>query len=327
MIISRTPLRMSFVGGGSDMPQFYREHGGAVLSTAIDKYIFVTANQKFDKGIRLSYSETETVEAVDNIKHSLARHALQFLGVSSGIELTTVADIPSKGTGLGSSSAFAVGLLNVLYAFQRRFSSAEKLAEEACHIEIDRMGEPIGKQDQYAAAYGGFQFYEFNSDETVTVSPLIMPRQSKLDLQRRTLMFYTGKTRSASSILADQARELSCNGEKVHSMKRMVQLAHELRDALQAGQIDAMGEMLHENWNLKRSLARNVSNGDIDAAYDAAIAAGAQGGKVLGAGGGGFLIFYAPEAAHIAIERALAPLRRIPFTFENSGSRIIFADV
>lgn len=326
MIISRTPLRMSFVGGGSDIPQFYREHGGAVLSTAIDKYIFVTANKRFDNGIRLSYSVTEEVDAVDKIEHRLAREALQFLDVSSGIELTTVADIPSKGTGLGSSSAFAVGLLNVLNAVRGRFAPAEKLAREACIIEIDRMGEPIGKQDQYAAAYGGFNFYEFNSDETVTVSPLAMPLQSKLDLQRRILMFYTGKTRSASAILTEQAKEISSDRGKILSIKRMVELSRELRDALRAGHIDAMGETLHESWALKKSLTRKVSNPDIDAAYDAAMAAGALGGKILGAGGGGFFIFYAPEATHIAIERALAPMRRIPFTFDNAGSRIIFAD-
>lgn len=326
MIISRTPLRMSFVGGGSDMPQFYREHGGAVLSTAIDKYIFVTANKKFDNGVRLSYSVTEEVSSVDQIQHRLAKQAMQFLSIHGGIEMTTVADIPSKGTGLGSSSSFAVGLLNVLYAFQGKFASAGKLAQEACHIEINLMGEPIGKQDQYAAAHGGFHLYEFNKDETVTASPMIMPQQAKVDLQRRIVMFYTGVTRSASAILANQAKAISSNTDKIRGMKRMVELTYALRDELQAGRLDSFGEILHENWELKKGMTEGVSNPEIDAAYDAALAAGALGGKILGAGAGGFLIFYAPEAAHIAIERALAPMRRIPFSFDDVGSRIIFAE-
>ncbi|WP_199089691.1 GHMP kinase [Bosea sp. ASV33] len=325
MIISRTPLRMSFVGGGSDLPQFYREHGGAVLSTAIDKYIFVTANKKFDQGVRLSYSVTEEVDAIAKIEHRLARHSLQFLSMSGGIELTTVADIPSKGTGLGSSSSFAVGLLHVLHAFLGRFASAGQLATEACRIEIDLMGEPIGKQDQYAAAYGGFHLYEFKPDESVVVTPIIMPPQLKLDLQRRILMFYTGVTRSASAILSDQAKAITSNTDKINSMKRMVELTYHLRDELQSSRLDAFGEILHENWELKKTMAQGVSNPSIDAAYDAALNAGALGGKILGAGAGGFLIFYAPEDAHLAIESALAPMRRVPFAFDGVGSRIIFA--
>jgi len=325
MIISRTPLRMSFVGGGSDLPQFYREHGGAVLSSTIDKYVYITANRKFDDSIRLSYSVTEEVSSVSDINHPLARHALRHLGIDGGIELTTVADIPSRGTGLGSSSSFAVGLLNVLGAFQGRFTPPAQLAEGACHIEIDLMGEPIGKQDQYAAAFGGLQMYEFRPDGSVVVSPLLMTAPMRSMLQSRLLMFYTGITRSASAILATQAANMTSNASKVEAMKRMVELTYELRDELQAANLDNFGEILHENWVLKKSLADGVSNPIIDAAYEAALAAGATGGKILGAGAGGFLLFYAHESTHRSIETALAPLRRIPFTFDDSGSRIIFA--
>lgn len=326
MIISRTPLRMSFVGGGSDLPQFYREHGGAVISTAINKYIFVTANRKFDDGVRLAYSVTEEVSCAAELQHALARQAMHYLGVGGGIELTTVADIPSRGTGLGSSSSFAVGLLNVLHAFQERFTPARKLADEACHIEIDLLGEPIGKQDQYAAAFGGLSFYEFNQDDSVTVSPVVMPRSKKLELARNIIMFYTGVTRSASAILADQAQAMVSNQAKIQNMKRMVELTHILCDALRQGNIQSFGEILHENWELKKTMAQGVSNAAIDGAYEAARRAGATGGKILGAGAGGFLIFYAPEDRHEAIESALMPMKRIDFAFEDAGSQIIFAD-
>ncbi|UWF59413.1 GHMP family kinase ATP-binding protein [Brucella sp. 2716] len=325
MIISRTPLRMSFVGGGSDMPQFYREYGGAVLSSAIDKYIYITANKKFDCGIRISYSVTEDVQSASEVMHPLARHALEFIGISGGVEITSVADIPSKGTGLGSSSSFCVGILNVLNAFKGKFSSAAELAEGACHIEIDLMGEPIGRQDQYAAAYGDLQFYEFRSDDRVVVSPVIMSQEARSLLQRRLLMFYTGITRSASAILSDQAKNVTVNSTKVRSMQRMVELAYNLRSELQSSCLESFGDILHENWVLKQSMADGISNSMIDTAYDAARAAGAKGGKILGAGAGGFLLLYADEEAHNAIERALLPMRRIPFLFEKAGSRIIFA--
>ncbi|WP_460986440.1 GHMP family kinase ATP-binding protein [Sphingobium sp. TomTYG75] len=317
---------MSFVGGGSDLPQFYREYGGAVLSTAIDKYIFVTANRKFDQGVRLAYSVTEEVSHVGELQHALARQAMHYLGVGGGIELTTVADIPSKGTGLGSSSSFAVGLLNVLHGFMDRFATARKLADEACHIEINLLGEPIGKQDQYAAAYGGLKLYEFHPDDTVTVSPIIMARERRNELARRIIMFYTGVTRSASAILADQAKVISSDQDKILNMKRMVELTYVLRDALHQGDLHSFGEILHENWELKKTMARGVSNAGIDAAYELARAAGATGGKILGAGAGGFLIFYAQEDRHEAIAKALAPMRRIDFSFEDAGSQIIFAE-
>jgi D-glycero-alpha-D-manno-heptose-7-phosphate kinase len=325
MIISRTPLRMSFVGGGSDMPQYYREYGGAVLSTAVDKYIYVTANSKFDNGIRVGYSVNEEVNNVSEIQHRLVRHALQYTGVTGGIEMTSVADVPSRGTGLGSSSSFAVGLLNVLYAFQGKFVPSSVLAKDACHIEIDLMGEPIGKQDQFSAACGGLSLYEFHGDEKVGVSPISMSNAARSLLDDNILMFYTGVTRSASAILQKQADNISVSSHKVKSMKRMVELAYILRDELQNNNIDSFGDILHENWVLKKTMAAGISNSTIDDAYDRALKAGALGGKILGAGAGGFFIFYVPKGAHEAVKNVLNPMRYIPVCFERSGSKIIFS--
>ena len=225
MIISKTPLRMSFVGGGSDLPVFYRKYGGAVVSTAINKFVYVTVNQKFDDRIRLSYSKTEDAKSAEKIKHPLVREALQMLGIRGGIEITSIADIPAKGTGLGSSSSFTVGLLNALHAFANRYAAAEKLAQESCAIEI----EPIGKQDQYAAAYGGFNLIEFNPDDSVSVEPIICKRETLKQLQENTLVFYTGITRSASALLKTQGAAVASDKAKQKAMKRMVELAHNLK--------------------------------------------------------------------------------------------------
>ena len=248
MIISKTPLRMSFVGGGSDLPVFYRKYGGAVVSTAINKFVYVTVNQKFDDRIRLSYSKTEDAKSAEKVKHPLVREALQMLGIRGGIEITSIADIPGKGTGLGSSSSFTVGLLNALHAFANRYASAEKLGEESCAIEIERCGEPIGKQDQYAAAFGGFNLIQFNPDDSVSVEPIICTRESLRRLQENTLVFYTGITRSASAILKTQSASVASDKAKQKTMKRMVGLAHELRTELQKNNLDAFGEIIHENW-------------------------------------------------------------------------------
>jgi D-glycero-alpha-D-manno-heptose-7-phosphate kinase len=324
MIISRTPLRMSFVGGGSDLPAFYRLHGGAVISTAIDKYVYVNVNKKFDNGIRIAYSKTEEVSNVDQIEHRLVRAALKYLHLDGGIELTTIADIPSKGTGLGSSSSFMVGLLHVLNAFKGRYISSEQLGSDSCHIEIDICGEPIGKQDQYAAAYGGFNLIEFKSDDSVIVSPIICDRATIRELAANILVFYTGVTRSASAILRQHSEEIVSDPAKQRTMMRMVELAYVLRDELHRNNIAAFGEILHENWMLKKSIASGVSTDDIDEWYNAARSAGAAGGKILGAGAGGFLMLYAPEASHESIKSALHMLRPISMKFEPLGSRIIF---
>ena len=315
---------MSFVGGGSDMPEFYRRHGGAVLSTAIDKYVYVNINRKFDGGIRLAYSKTEEVESVAEIEHRLVRAAFELLRIEGGVEITTIADIPSRGTGLGSSSSFTVGLLNAVSAYLGRHISAEDMGRLSCEIEIDRCGEPIGKQDQYAAAYGGLNLIEFKADDSVLVTPIIMPHAVRETLERRILIFYTGITRSASNILKEQSQAVSSDSAKRGALVRMVELAYVLRDELQRGNLDSFGEILDDNWNLKKTLTSGVSTGDIDEWYALGKQAGALGGKILGAGSGGFLMFYAPEERHAAIAEALSMLRVIKFRFDQMGSRIIF---
>jgi D-glycero-alpha-D-manno-heptose-7-phosphate kinase len=323
VIISRTPLRMSFVGGGSDLPSHYRRHGGAVLSTAIDKYVYVSVNRKFDGGIRLAYSKVEEVDTLDQVEHRLVRAAFEMIGLPGGVEVTTTADIPSRGTGLGSSSSFTVGLVQAASAYMGRHVSAEQLGRSACEIEIERCGEPIGRQDQYAAAFGGLNLIEFLPDDSVAVSPVIMRRADRDLVEQRIVVFYTGITRSASDILRRQSDETASDVRKQAVLKRMVELTYTLRDDFARGEIDAFGEILRENWMLKKSLTDGISTGQIDAWYDAGIAAGALGGKLLGAGSGGFLMFYAPVERHEAIARAVG-LRQIRFGFEPLGSRILF---
>ena len=324
MIISKTPLRMSFVGGGSDLPVFYRKFGGAVVSTAINKFVYVTVNKKFDDRIRVSYSKTEEARTVDRIKHPLVREAMKMLGISGGVEITSIADIPAKGSGLGSSSSFTVGLLHALHAYACRYASAEQLARESCEIEIDRCGEPIGRQDQFAAAFGGFNFIEFYPDDSVSIEPIICKRETVQQLEDNTVVFYTGITRSASALLKTQQQVVASEGAKQKVMRKMVELAHQLKAELQKNNLQAFGEIVHENWQLKRSLTSAVSTSAIDDWYAAGRKAGAVGGKLLGAGSGGFMMFYAPKERHDAIARALQGLRRMDFQFEPQGSKIIF---
>ena len=324
MIISRTPLRMSFVGGGSDLPSFYRQYGGAVVSTAINKFVYITVNEKFDHRVRVSYSKTEEANTVAEIQHPLVREAMGLLGLAGGLEITSIADIPSKGSGLGSSSAFTVGLLHALHAYSGRYASAEQLAREACTIELGHCGEPIGKQDQFAAAYGGFNFIQFNQDDSVSVEPILCRRETLAQLQENILVFYTGLSRSASAILKHQQEAVTASPAKQKTLQRMVQLAHDLKAALQQNNVSAFGEIIHEGWELKRGLTGEISNAEIDAWYAAARQAGAIGGKLLGAGSGGFLMFYAPREKHEDIVAALKELRQIPVRFEPQGSRIIF---
>ena len=324
MIISKTPLRMSFVGGGSDLPVFYRRYGGAVVSTAIDKFVYVTVNKKFDDRIRVSYSKTEEVSSVAKIKHPLVRESLRLLEIPGGVEITSVADIPARGSGLGSSSSYTVGLLHALHAFACRYAGAEQLAREACDIEINRCGEPIGKQDQYAAAFGGFNFIQFYPDDSVSIEPIICRRETIQRLQEDILVFYTGMTRSASALLKTQKEAVGSEKAKQKVMRKMVDLAHDLKAELQRNNLDAFGEIIHQNWLLKRSLTRAISNDLIDGWYERARKAGATGGKLLGAGSGGFLMFCAPRARHEAIIRALKELRPMDFRFEPQGSKILF---
>lgn len=324
MIISRTPLRMSFAGGGSDLPAYYREYGGAVVSSAIDQYVYVNVNKKFDDGIRVGYSKNEEVSSIKEIAHPLVRSALEYLKIPGGVEITTIADIPSSGTGLGSSSSFTVGLLHALHEYQSTKVDAKTLAREACHIEIDLCQEPIGKQDQYAAAFGGLNFIELHSNETVSVSPIECQAKTLQILQDNLLVLYTGKTRSASVLLKEQSAEMTRNEQKQKTMRQMVKLAHDLRNELTANRLDAMGEILHAGWMLKKSLVAGISEGEIDRWYEMAMAAGAQGGKILGAGAGGFLLFYAPKERHTAIAAALSGLKQVPMAFDPDGSQIIF---
>lgn len=315
---------MSFAGGGSDLPAYYREFGGAVLSAAINKYVYVNVNQKFDSGIRVGYSKNEEVAKVADIAHPLVRNALEYLQIPGGVEITTIADIPSSGTGLGSSSTFTVGLLHALNEYRGQAIGADALAQGACHIEIDLCSEPIGKQDQYAAAFGGMNFIEFGADESVIVTPISASTKTMQDLQAHLLVLYTGKTRSASALLQEQSIELGRDLHKQQSMHRMVQLARVLKDELCANQIDALGEILHEGWMLKKSLVQGISAHEIDLWYDAARSAGALGGKILGAGAGGFLLLYAPPERHLAILQALPHLQPISVGFDVLGSQIIF---
>jgi D-glycero-alpha-D-manno-heptose-7-phosphate kinase len=322
MIITQTPLRISFAGGGSDLPAFYRKFGGAVVSTSINKYIYINLNEKFDNGIRLSYSKTENVTTVHEIEHRLVRAALIKLGLSGGLEITSIADIPSSGTGLGSSSAFTVGLLLALHAYKSSYISPSDLAAESCSVEIDLCGEQIGKQDQYASAHGGLNFIRFERDDSVVVEPILCSSDDLAKLQSSLVSFYTGKTRPASSILTEQSEQAATNKTTQKLLTRMKELAYDLRAELNRGNIDSLGEILDEGWQLKREVHEKVSDPAIDNWYEAAKRAGAAGGKLLGAGGGGFLTFFARPERHAAIETALG-LRRVDLSPERSGSRVL----
>jgi D-glycero-alpha-D-manno-heptose-7-phosphate kinase len=326
MIISRTPLRISFVGGGSDLPAFYEREPGAVVSTTINRYVYITVNRKFDRRIRASYSQTESVDRVADLKHELIRESLRVTGIDGAIEITSISDIPSRGTGLGSSSAYTVGLLNSLYAHTGRLAGAERLAREACAIEIERCARPIGKQDQYSAAYGGLKHLTFNPDGTVFVDQILCEAGTRRRLESHLLMLYTGQTRRAETILAEQSRNSADSDATRSSLRHMVTLAGQLRDALNRSDLDGFGEVLHANWEEKRHLARGISTPTLDDWYETARGHGAIGGKVLGAGGGGFLLLYAPPDRHAEICAALPALRRIPFSFEPQGSRLIYVE-
>lgn len=321
MIITRTPFRVSFAGGGSDIASFYEKHGGCVLSTTINKYMYISIHPSFElQDTVLKYSETEIVKDISEIQHKYFRSILDMLHVS-GVEIVSTADIPA-GTGLGSSSSFTVGLLHSLYSYKGKFVSKEKLASKACEIEIDVLKNPIGKQDQYAAAYGGLNFYSFNKDGSVFVEPIIMRPDTLQMLEKNLMMFYTGRKHSANAILEEQRKGIIA-GEKEQNQIRMCELAKELREELQHNNIDAMGEILHEGWKLKKTLAAEISNSFVDEMYELAIRKGAVGGKLLGAGGGGFLLFYVPEKRQQEVRMALN-LTQVPMSFDRQGSSVIY---
>ncbi len=320
MIITRTPFRISFVGGGTDLKSFYQSGHGAVVSTAINKYMYISIHKYFDNKILLKYSKTELVEKVDNIQHPLIREAMKLTGVVKGVEIASISDIPA-GTGLASSSSFTVGLLHALYAYRGKNVSAERLAREAAHIEINLVGSPIGKQDQYAAAFGGFNYIQFNKDESVLVHPIVFNK--KKELEKNLLLFYTGITRSANNILKEQSKITEKN-KKFEQLVKMRDLTKPLIKELEKGNIEVIGEMLHKNWLMKRSLTSSISNKEIDKLYDKALNAGAKGGKLLGAGGGGFLLFYCDLKNQDRLRKDLFDLKEVPFCFDNEGSRIIY---
>jgi len=322
MIIVQAPLRTSLFGGGTDFPGYFLEQGGCVLTSAIDKYIFVTIKRRFDEKLRVGYTRTELMDSVDEIQHELIREAFRLTGIDRGVELNTMGDIPSQGSGLGSSSTVTVGALHAAYALQRRLVTAEDLARQACRIEIDILGKPIGIQDQYIAAYGGLRFFEFLAGTgDVRTTRIDLDAATQRQLNHNLLLFFTGVTRQADSILSEQKANLRHREAVLGEMKT---LAHAACNALQAGNVDAIGELLHESWLLKKQLASKISNDELDELYAAARRAGATGGKIAGAGGGGFLLLYCPPGQQEHLRRELCHLRELPFNLGQDGSKVIF---
>jgi len=324
MIISKTPLRMSFAGGGSDLRAYYQHGYGAVVSTALDKYVYITVNKKFSDVIRVGYSKTEHVKNVDDIEHNLVRESLKLVGITTGgIDIVYMSDmLPAhQGSGLGASSSILVGTLHALHAFKGEYVSAETLAQEACKIEIDKLGHPIGKQDQYAAAYGGFNYLQFNADESVFINPVIFKTEIREELNKNMILFYTGINTRSDTILTEQKRKTKDN---LHIMDKMVELTEELRDTLQNNDLTEFGNILDKGWNYKQKLASKITNPTINSYYEKARKAGALGGKILGSGGGGFLLFYCEEKHQDKVRGALSNLKETTFNFELQGSRIIY---
>lgn len=323
MIITRTPFRVSLCGGGSDLPAFYEKHGGCVISTTINKYMYITSHNSFDKKTTvLKYSKTETVHDVNEIEHKIFRECLKQEGIE-GVEISSIADVP-QGTGLGSSSSFTVGLLNNLKCHKREYISKQDVAEAACHMEIDVLGNPIGKQDQYAAAFGGFNYYQFNKDGSVDVEPILMSHEAFKQLEKNLIMLYVGGEHDASAILKEQSKNLTSATDKEAGQKRIVELTKQLKYELEHDNIDAVGKTLDENWQIKKTLANGISNPKFDEWYDRAINAGALGGKILGAGGSGFFLFYVPEEKQENFRKEMKDLPEMEFKFDHLGTTVIF---
>ena len=321
MIISQTPYRVSFAGGGTDLPAFYRNEFGAVLSTTIDQHMYVTLHRRFENNIRIGYSKTEIAETINEVHHDLVREAMKLVEVDMPLEITTIGDVPA-GTGMGSSSSLTCGLLNALYAYKGQVVGHETLAEQACQIEIDILKKPIGRQDQYAAAFGGLNYFRFNSDDTVHAEPVPCKTETLEELERRTLLLYTGQTRSADEILQKQS---SGTADKMSVLRAMRDLADEMRKTIAGdGDLDSFADLLHQGWELKKSLGFGISVQAVDEWYEAARRNGATGGKLLGAGGGGFLLVMAPPWRHRAIRDALGRPKELPFKISKHGSRNIF---
>jgi D-glycero-alpha-D-manno-heptose-7-phosphate kinase len=321
MIVTQTPLRISFLGGGTDFREFFSQEEGCVVSSAIDKYIFVIIKERFDDRIRVGYTKTELVDHIDELQHELIRECLRKTGITKRVEITTMGDIPSAGSGLGSSSTVTVGLLNAMYTYLGTPKEPETLAREACQIEIDVLGKPIGMQDQYIAAYGSQRCIRFGSDSRIEVESLCLDDVQCRRLGRNLMLFFTNITRKSETVLTEQVRNVNDRLEVLREMKR---LALEARICLQAGAFDDFGLLLHRGWQFKKQLASRISNENIDALYQAAREAGATGGKITGAGGGGFLLLYCPQQRQDDVRAALHGLPELPFRLERDGTKVIF---
>jgi len=321
MIIVQTPLRISFFGGGTDFPSYFLEEGGCVLSSAIDKFIFVSVKERFDDKLRIGYTQTEMVDSVDEIQHELIREALRMTNIRSSIEVTTMGDIPSEGSGLGSSSTVTVGALHALYTYLGEIVSAERLAREACKIELEMLGKPIGIQDQYIAAFGNLRYFEFLPDGQVKVEKVSLDTESRRILNDRFLLFFTGVSRRADFILQEQKENIK---DRIIVLREIKQLVSEARKVLASRDFDTFGLLMHESWKLKKSLAGSITNGVIDDMYELARSRGAIGGKITGAGGGGFLLLYVPYDRQAPIRDAFCGLRELPFRLESDGTKVIF---
>ena len=321
MIISQTPLRISLCGGGTDFKDYYSLHGGVVLSTAIDKYVYVIVKERFDEKVYIDYAKKEVVDSIDEIKHDLVREAARKAGMTTGFEATMLADIPSEGSGLGSSSSLTVGLLNSFYHYQGIQPTAEQLAKETCEIEIDILKKPIGKQDQYIAAYGGISFIKFNEDDTVEIERINIQNGLKRKLGANLLLFFTNVTRKADTILTEQKEKIS---DRIEYHNQIKDLACKAKELIENEKIDKIGSLLSENWKLKKELSSNITNELIEKMYAKAMQGGASGAKVSGAGGGGFLLTYCKRDKQDSFREAMAQYREMPFLLEPHGSKIIF---
>ena len=325
MIIVKTPLRISFVGGGSDMEAFYRKREGRVICTTIDKFVYAIVKERFDEMIYINYSKKECIRDVSEIRHDLVREAMKMTGVSRGVEITTLADIPSSGSGLGSSSAITVALLHALYTYQNILVTAEQLAQDACRIEIDILGKPIGRQDQYAAAFGGINQFSFQANDVTVRQSVNIPVPIKRKFASSLLLYYTGVTRSADTILSEQKKNL-LSANKFATMEEMVALVEPFTKAMETGNIMACADIMEKNWHLKQKMASGISNSRIQEIYQKAQHAGALAGKIAGAGGGGFLLLIVPRERQNELFDALKDYRELPFMLEETGSKVIFDD-
>ncbi len=326
MIITRSPLRISLGGGGTDLPSYYREHGGFLIAGAIDRYVYVNVMRPFTEGIFLKYSKLEQTSRIDDVQHPIIREALRMLEFKTPqVEITTLADIPA-GTGLGSSGSFTTALLKALYAHRMRQIEPCQLAAQACDIEIDRLGEPIGKQDQYIAACGGITCFTFNPDDSVCIEPLQVSMQTKFDLEDNLLLFFTGYSRSASAILKDQkTKTVDSNNEMLDNLHFVKELGQKSKALLEAGDTFAFGALMHEHWEHKKRRSGGMSNPQIDAWYRLGLRNGAVGGKLVGAGGGGFLLFYAEDRNRLRQAMQQAGLEEVRFRFDYEGTKVLFS--